>query len=283
MTGPILLKAPAKINWFLIVKGLRDDGYHEIESLMQKVSVYDELTFEPSDKIEIITEADIPLEENLIYKAVNLLKDWQGIEKGVRITLRKEIPIAAGLGGGSSDAATAIIGLNELWRLNLSISDMIRIGVSIGSDVPFFFSSPAAIVRGRGDIVSPVKLNHSYPLVLVNPYLRVETRWAYSEIDRIQKVYNSSDYTYPSEFISRLKARTLRGLRERNDLEEVVILRYPEIGEIKERLKEMGATFSIMSGSGPTVIGVFETYEKADRARAVFLGKYWCRVAETLV
>lgn len=284
----IVLKAPAKINWFLIVKGLRNDGYHEIISLMQRVSVYDELIFEPSDKIEIITEANIPLEENLIYRAALLIKStFQTLKPtGVRIMLKKEIPVAAGLGGGSSNAATTIMGLNKLWGLDLDIKDMMRIGASIGSDVPFFFSSPAATIKGRGEVVCPVKLKRSYPLLLVKPPLMIETKWAYSEIDRVLKNdSNNQDGKYLSRFIQFLNRGDVAKpfSNERNDLETVVIDRYPEIGEIKETLKKNGAFFSIMSGSGPTVIGFFDSLEKAKKAMDVIPARYWCRLAETII
>lgn len=286
----IVLKAPAKINWFLIVKGLRNDGYHEIISLMQRVSIYDELIFEPSDKIEIITEADIPLEENLIYRAVILIKNrFRGCKQlpGVRIILKKEIPVSAGLGGGSSDAATTIMGLNRLWGLNLNIKDMMRIGALIGSDVPFFFCSPAATVKGRGEVVCPVKLKRSYPLLLVKPPLMIGTKWAYSEIDRIssKNSNNDQDDKYFSKFVQFLNRGDVTNpfYSERNDLESVVIDRYPEIGEIKKTLKKSGAFFSTMSGSGPTVIGFFDSYEKAKQAMDVIPAHYWCRSAETII
>lgn len=281
----IVLKAPAKINWFLIVKGLRNDGYHEIMSLMQKVSVYDELIFEPSDKIEIITESKIPFEENLIYRAALLIKStFQTLKPaGARIMLKKEIPVAAGLGGGSSDAATTIMGLNKLWGLDLDIKDMMRIGASIGSDVPFFFGSPVATIKGRGEMVCPVKLKRSYPLLLVKPPLMIETKWAYSEVDRVKKDSTGKDDLYSSEFIDCLQTGRISSLQPRNDLERVVIERYPEVEEIKETFKRAGALFSIMSGSGSTVMGIFNSIEMAREASRAFPEQYWCRAAETII
>ena len=132
------LKTPAKINWFLSVLGKREDGYHEILSLMQSISLYDHLTFEHSDRVEVITDADIPLEENLVYKAAVLLKEKLSVNKGAVITLRKEIPVSAGLGGGSSDAACALSGLNRLWELGLKDEELIKFGGMLGSDIPFF-------------------------------------------------------------------------------------------------------------------------------------------------
>lgn len=282
------LNAPAKINWFLIVRGLRNDGFHEIISLMQRVSIYDEILFEMSKEIEIITDADIPIEDNLIYKTINLLKASfrdQTRSKGVRITLKKEIPIAAGLGGGSSDAATTLIGLNRLWRLGLSTKEMMKVGALIGSDVPFFLSSPVAKVRGRGDIVYPVKLSHSYPLLLVKPPVKVETKWAYSEFDRRTKVREKNNSDYTSLFIKLLNEKELANLETyaRNDLEDTVVKRFPEIGRIKRILKEQGAIFSIMSGSGPTVIGLFDSSERAKGALKAIPDQNWCKLVETIV
>lgn len=282
------LNAPAKINWFLIVRGLRNDGFHEIISLMQRVSIYDEILFEMSKEIEIITDADIPIEDNLIYKTINLLKASfrdQIRSKGVRITLKKEIPIAAGLGGGSSDAATTLIGLNRLWRLGLSTKEMMKVGALIGSDVPFFLSSPVAKVRGRGDIVYPVKLSYSYPLLLVKPPVKVETKWAYSEFDRRTKVREKNNSDYTSLFIKLLNEKELANLETyaRNDLEDTVVKRFPEIGRIKRTLKEQGAIFSIMSGSGPTVIGLFDSSERAKGALKAIPDQNWCKLVETIV
>lgn len=282
------LNAPAKINWFLIVRGLRNDGFHEIISLMQRVSIYDEILFEMSKEIEIITDADIPIEDNLIYKTINLLKASfrdQIRSKGVRITLKKEIPIAAGLGGGSSDAATTLIGLNRLWRLGLSTKEMMKVGALIGSDVPFFLSSPVAKVRGRGDIVYPVKLSYSYPLLLVKPPVKVETKWAYSEFDRRTKVREKNNSDYTSLFIKLLNKKELANLETyaRNDLEDTVVKRFPEIGRIKRTLKEQGAIFSIMSGSGPTVIGLFDSSERAKGALKAIPDQNWCKLVETIV
>lgn len=290
ISSSFILKAPAKINWFLIVKGLRDDGYHKIVSLMQRVSVYDEIQFETSDSVEIITNTDIPLEDNLINRAVHLLKAYlqkhgRLHHRGARIRLNKEIPIAAGLGGGSSDAATTLIGLNILWGLNLTTQELMNIGALIGSDVPFFLGSPAAVVKGRGEVVYPVKLRHSYPVLLVKPPVQVETKWAYSEFDRIPKDKHRNNPDYLSNFLKFLTAADLANLNvyTRNDLEDIVIKRFPEIATIKETLRESGAIFSIMSGSGPTVIAIFDSTEKARQALKLIPKQYWCRLAETLI
>ncbi len=134
----LTLKAPAKINWFLNILGMREDGFHEIQSLMQKITLYDELAFSPSDSLKLTTDVPVVLEQNLVYRAAMLLKETYGVSEGASIHLDKKIPMGAGLGGGSSDAASALVGLNELWSLGLSLNELSEIAGSIGSDVPFF-------------------------------------------------------------------------------------------------------------------------------------------------
>jgi len=172
-------KAFAKINWALSVLNKRNDGYHDIISLMHAIDLYDTLIFEPSSGIEIQTELPIKRENNLIYKAIIALQQYTGIKKGIKVTLQKQIPIGAGLGGGSSDAATTLKALNELWGLNLGVNTLQEIGASIGSDVPFFFNLPLCIVEGRGDIIKPLKIEKSYTLVIVKPKFSISTKWAY--------------------------------------------------------------------------------------------------------
>lgn len=277
------LKTPAKINWFIHVLGKREDGYHEILSLMQTVSLFDYLTFEYSDKIEIITEADIPVEENLIYKAAVLLKEEASFKDGAKVTLKKEIPIAAGLGGGSSDAACALIGLNRLWGLGKEMDELTGFGERLGSDVPFFFKEPFAVVRGRGEIITQLKANTSNIILLVKPPLNVSTKWAYSKLSKILtniikrddniKFFYQALYKQDFQLIASLMI---------NDLEIPVIEEFEVIGEIKERLLKMGAIASLMSGSGPTVFGLFDSREKAEKAAEV-MKPNWARVVETLI
>ncbi|GAB4413011.1 MAG: 4-(cytidine 5'-diphospho)-2-C-methyl-D-erythritol kinase [Thermodesulfovibrionales bacterium] len=280
----LTLNAPAKINWFLSVFGKRKDGYHEIQSLMQYVTLSDSIGFEYSDDIEVVTDADIPLEDNLVYKAAVLLKKATGSGAGVRVTLKKEIPLSAGLGGGSSDAAFTLLGLNQLWNLNLTGEELIRLGARLGSDVPFFFNGPAALVEGRGDIVSAVRLNRPYTILLVKPLIGVSSSWAYAELDRFprQEVLTKGDNNIKL-FCQALEKGDFSLLSSilRNDLEPFVIKRYPVIGDIKHTLMFKGARFSSMSGSGPTVFGVFETEEKARKAME-HMSPNWCRIVNTV-
>jgi 4-diphosphocytidyl-2-C-methyl-D-erythritol kinase len=268
------LKTPAKINWFLSVLRKRQDGYHDIETLIQCIELYDDLLFSYSDNIEVISDLDMPLEDNLIYKAAFLLKKYTSYQKGVKISLQKNIPVSAGLGGGSSDAAYTLLGLNKFWNLGLSKNELSRLGLEIGSDIPFFLNGPSAFVEGRGEKITAIHIDSCVIFLLVKPPASVSTGWAYQNIDKLTKrtvdiklfcqVLNNKDFTYLSGMLN-------------NDLEGVVIKRFPVVGEIKKKLLEKGAVISAMSGSGPTVFGVFESEKKALSA-AREMGSNWCKV-----
>jgi len=322
----LTLKSPAKINWFLKVLGLRDDGFHEIQSLMQKITLYDVLTFAPSMDLALETDSVIPVEQNLVYKAAILLKNTYGIDKGAFISLNKNIPVGAGLGGGSSNAASALLGLNELWSLNLSTEDLCVMAGQLGSDVPFFLCGAISLSNGRGEKITPYKTEKTVNLLLVKPPFSVSTAWAYGEYknripdsgyriqveekktgrreDESKKIPNfptsqlsnfqtnakRSELTKKAnivdniEFLIRLIERTeFRDITDivSNDLESVTIKSFPVISEIKDRLIKQGAIFSLMSGSGPTVFGVFRSAEEAENASKAFKG-YWTTVVQTI-
>lgn len=273
------LTAPAKINWFLAVVGKRDDGYHEIVSPMQCVSLFDHLSFESSEKIELISGMDVPVEENLVYRAASLLRKISGCRKGVRITLKKNIPTAAGLGGGSSDAAYTLIGLNRLWDLGYDNERLTGIAAGIGSDVPFFIAGGLSLVEGRGEKVSPLKSDSTVPLLLVKPDIGISSRWAYGNYEA-ELTKKSIDIKLFCQVLNRQDFARLRELVF-NDLERAVVREYPEVAEIKRMLIENGAVVSSMSGSGPTVFGVFSSVEEAGRA-SLNMGEKMCRVVRTL-
>lgn len=293
----LTLKAPAKINLFLKVFGLRSDGYHEIESLIQKITLYDELSFSLSDDIVLETDSDIPVEENLVHRAALLLKENFKVDAGAEIKLKKNIPVGAGLGGGSSDAAAALLGLNELWSINCSREDLCRIAGKLGSDVPFFLYGALSFAHGRGEKVLPKCINKSFTVMLVKPDIFVSTAWAYknfkgnrAEFDgRMER--SNAELTKKSEkvnniehFIRIFEKEEFNSLSDAvlNDLESVTAEEFPVISEIKDKLRREGAVFALMSGSGPTVFGVFETQERAVKASDAF-SSYWTAVAETMV
>lgn len=257
-------KAFAKINWAISVLKKRDDGYHDIISLMQAIDLHDTLIFKSSQKIEIETDLLIKKENNLVYKAIKALQNYTGIKKGVTVILKKEIPLGAGLGGGSSDAATTLKALNELWQLNLDIKTLHEIGASIGSDIPFFFYLPICIVEGRGDVVKPLKISKSYTLLLVKPDFSISTEWAYKTLDL--KTELTTEYEKINNNIWQLYNHLYSGDVDNfylwNDLEKSVLEKYPEIDKIKRKLIEAGAKSSLLSGSGSTQYLVYLTIKQ---------------------
>ncbi len=300
-----ILNAPAKINWLLKVLELRNDGFHEIRTLIQKVSLYDLLKFRPADTLSIETDTQIPVEENLIYKAAVLLQKKCGIDTGAVISLDKKIPMGAGLGGGSSDAAAALLGLNELWALNLSIADLSELAAELGSDVPFFLYGPISFASGRGERITPRKALKTMNILLVKPSIDISTAWAYKKLSQIRSAEipdtsesryllscnNDLELTKKDEKVNNIE-HFIRNIERAepcdtiddsfNDIECVVIESFPVIAEIKERLREQGADFTLMSGSGSTVFGVFDSREKAEEASKSFQD-FWTAAVETLI
>ncbi len=177
------LRAPAKINWLLRVTGKRPDGYHQIISLMEPVSLYDTLRFSLSEGLTVSGEPPIPEGENLIYRSASLIREYGKVKAGASIEYTKSIPMQAGLGGGSSDAAATLLGLNRLWRLDLSREELISLGSLIGSDVPFFVEGKLAIVTGRGETVKPLGLLTKKTILLIKPPFGVSTRLVYQNLN----------------------------------------------------------------------------------------------------
>jgi len=287
----LTIKAPAKINWFLHVLGLRDDGFHEIRSLMQKITLFDVLTFLPSDDLVLEAGTSIPGERNLVYKAAALLRSAYGVKKGARITLDKHIPVGAGLGGGSSDAAAALTGLSKLWSLNIPREELTGIACRLGSDVPFFLGGPLSFAQGRGERLTPRRTRKTVYLLLVKPPFPVSTAWVYGELRKSGwntgklRLTNNSDKVDNIEFlISSVESAGFRDAAESisNDLESVTVKSFPVIAEIKKELVDEGAIFSLMSGSGPTVFGIFSSPEEAGEASRAFKD-YWTALAQTII
>ena len=259
----LTIKAPAKINWFLHVTNKRPDGFHEIQSLMQCVTLFDTLSFELADDISIETEADIKMQDNLVYKATALLREHSGSSSGARIRLVKEIPMAAGLGGGSSDAAAALLGLNELWGLGLGLEDLMELAAELGSDVPFFISGGPSLVTGRGERLEPLLSGPSCAIALIKPDLGVSAGFAYSGIRQF-----TEDIPSPGTVKKAIKSGRISDVAPlmKNDLELAVFEAHPEIRQIKQSLLTHGAQAGLMSGSGSTVFGAFDDEEQAGRA-----------------
>jgi 4-diphosphocytidyl-2-C-methyl-D-erythritol kinase len=263
MSQKLVLPARAKINLTLDVLGKRPDGYHQVEMVMQTVSLADTITLEKTTEEILVscTHPEVPLNEgNLAFRAAMLLKQAVSYNGGVTIHIDKQIPIAAGLAGGSSNAATVLVGLNSLWDLKLSREHLMQIGSALGSDIPFCIMGGTALATGRGEKITSLKAAPELTLVLIKPNFGVATAQVYGNFRQEQvanrpatqamlKAIEAGD----SEAIVRLTA---------NVLEAVTLKMHPEIGEIKARLAQAGAKGVLMSGSGPTVFGFVEHEEK---------------------
>jgi 4-diphosphocytidyl-2-C-methyl-D-erythritol kinase len=267
------LPAYAKINLGLRVLGKRDDGYHEIETILQQVDFHDDLTFVlvPDDRIEVRCDSPaVPQGPgNLCWRAADLLRRTCGVAQGVRISLTKRIPVGAGLGGGSSDAAVTLLGLNLLWELGLSPERLEKLAAQLGSDVPFFILGGTRLATGRGEKLTRLDLPHSYWVLIVFPEIHLSTADVYENL-RLGLTSGGKSFSFET---FDLKTEEFCG-RLQNDLEEVVLARYPSLAEIKKRLAEEGAFFTSMSGSGSAFFGLFEDEFRVQSAARSMSGDY---------
>jgi len=279
----IRVKSYAKINWALDVLFKREDGYHELRTIYQTVSLHDNLIMSKTDSaIEIICDdARVPCDEtNLVYKAAVKLRQATGVESGARIEIEKRIPVAAGMGGGSSNAAATLLGLEKLWQVSIDESQRFDIAASLGSDVPLFFMGGTLLGIGRGEEVYPLEEVECASLLLVNPVIHVSTATAYSSLRRLTR--EASPRKIPFTFFAAKGIRELP-LVARNDFEEVVLVTHPEIAEVKERLQRLGAKLALMSGSGSTVFAVFDNLKTSERAQLEMRAfGYWAELARTV-
>jgi 4-diphosphocytidyl-2-C-methyl-D-erythritol kinase len=275
----VTLRSPAKINLCLSVLGKRPDGYHEVEMLMQMVGLFDEVTVTLGGMgIDVRCDAgDVPSGDgNIAWKAAREILKTAGSSAGFTIEIKKNIPVAAGLGGGSGNAAAVIAAANRLLGAAFGRERLAEIGARVGMDVPFFFFGPTAMARGRGEILTSLPPAPRFWVLLVNPGFETSTAWVYKNINlRLTKKVDCTK-------IARLTVRNIaEGLH--NDLEAVTAAAHPVINRIEEELLAQEALGAGMSGSGPTVFGVFET-ESACRAAAANLSKEGWKLfpAETL-
>ncbi len=264
----------AKINLGLRILGKRNDGFHELETIFQTISVHDDLEFYPADK-EITLKGDSPgcsSEHNLVYKAALLLKQHCSIEQGCIIKLDKRIPVGAGLGGGSSNAATTLIALNNLWNIGLKTDSLLSLAAQLGSDVPFFIIKGTALGQGRGEILTPLDFSLQFHGVLVCPDLRIITKTAYEMLNfSLTKSFKKSKFSVLTRWKTDYKIWNTQLV---NDFEPVIFNAYPELSQIFQDFKKQDAFYSRMSGSGSTMFGLFENEEKAVKARQYFQKKY---------
>ncbi|MBI2101777.1 4-(cytidine 5'-diphospho)-2-C-methyl-D-erythritol kinase [Candidatus Woesearchaeota archaeon] len=259
----------AKINLYLKIGRKISSGYHQIQSVMQKIELADNITIEPLTEDKIIVECtnkELENENNLAYKAALLLKKKFKVRQGARIFIEKNVPIEAGLGGGSSDAATTLMNLSKLWSLRLKEKQLIDLAAQLGSDVPFFIGENAALVEGIGDRIKRIKKSFSINIVLINPGFRVSTKWAYKAFDK-----NKPKIRTKADIKSLVKAIEKKDIKEiannlHNDFEPIVAKRYKIVADIKNSLLKNDALNAIVSGSGPTVFGVFNSIYEAREA-----------------
>ncbi len=271
--------APAKVNLSLRVLGKRPDGFHEIETLIAPVSLYDKIDLEKQNRWIDFSCNDPTLssgDDNLVVRAANLFLEHAKINSGVSIKLQKKIPHGAGLGGGSSDAAATLRGLNDLFETELSGKELGKLAATIGSDVPFFLFESAAICKGRGEIVEPMKLKQKLPILLLKPAFGVASAWAYSRWKEAKKIPGIS-----------YDAQTCVGQTLVNDLEQPVFEKFVFLAQLKTwLLKQAEVVAALMSGSGSTVFAVLHDKASADslaeRMRKELDREIWTCAVQTL-
>ncbi len=259
----------AKINLYLKIGKRLKTGYHNIQSVMQKIELGDNMTIEPLTEDKVIVEStnkELEGEENLAYQAAMLLKQKYKIRHGVRIFIEKNVPLEAGLGGGSSNAATALLNLNKLWGLKLSDRQLSDLAMQLGSDVPFFIGDNAALVEGIGDRIKRIKKSFSINIVLINPGFRVSTKWAYQAFDKAKpKIKTKADI---SNLVKAIERKDIKEIANNlhNDFDPIVAKKYKVLNDIKANLIRNDALNACISGSGPTVFGIFNSIYEAREA-----------------
>jgi 4-diphosphocytidyl-2-C-methyl-D-erythritol kinase len=268
MAESVRVQAAAKVNLHLRVYDRREDGFHGILSLFQAVSLADSIvirSLKESDTVVIDGKFDCPFRETTVFKAVTVYRAATGNNIGLNIAVDKRIPAGAGLGGGSSDAAAVLSGLEELLGGGLDAPTLARLGAAIGSDVPFFLNSAAAIVSGRGEIVEPIGARDDFSLVIAFPGFPVPTGWAYGLLDRERPDSTREADPGPEELV-RAYGGAIRAWPFANSFEAVVGASRPEIPAARRLMLANGASFSAMSGSGSAVYGLFEGGDGGSRA-----------------
>jgi 4-diphosphocytidyl-2-C-methyl-D-erythritol kinase len=265
LTNSIVLYAHAKINLHLRILGKRHNGYHELETIFQEVNLADRITMSESEGGNIILQIDnekLPTTpDNLCFRAAKMLEEFAGAQKGVDIVMQKKIPIGAGLGGGSSDAAATLVGLNQLWKLNLTVGELVPIAARLGADVPFFLCGGCQYARGIGEKLKRLPALKELYILLVVPSVRISTRWAFEQLNcDLTTVWKSPKF-------SELCSEPVMWELFENDFEDLVFHTHPEVGRIKEELQTKGSLFASLSGSGSTVYGIFDKLSLATEAQ----------------
>jgi 4-diphosphocytidyl-2-C-methyl-D-erythritol kinase len=275
------LRSPCKVNLLLNILGKRADGFHELETVVHPVRVFDELTFSrAASGIQLsCNDPSLPVDSgNLVYRAAAAFLSRAGIKDGARIQLEKKIPLAAGLGGGSGDAATTLLGLNDLFGKPLSSAALQEIAASLGSDIPFFLQTQPALATGRGEKIQPLE---PFPalagsaFLLIHPGFGIATAWAYQALGRFPEALNGRR-DRAQKLISRLQAADLKaaGAELYNSLEAPALDKYPVLALYQEFLRAHGAAATLMSGSGSTTFAIASSVAAAEQLAEKFKGRF---------
>ena len=273
---PLTITANAKINLGLRIVGRRENGLHLLHTLFQEIAFGDDVTLTNRPKLKVILEVTGPAaggvptdESNLCIRAVTLFNERTGNGRGIEMGLEKRIPAGAGLGGGSSDAAAVLKGLNELWQTGMTVPEMEGLAVELGADVPFFIRGGLQLGEGIGEVLTPLERALPWVVVLVIPPFGVDTAWAYSQFA------SRRSFPLPPAFDKLIAGEPIPWEAFTNDFEEVVFPRYGQLAEIKRELLEAGAVHASLSGSGSGVYGLFEATPQTDKLQE---GLPYCRV-----
>jgi 4-diphosphocytidyl-2-C-methyl-D-erythritol kinase len=275
----IKLRSYAKINLYLDIGEKLNNGYHNIETLFQTINLFDEIIIEKLDQpiYQIqCNNPEVPIDNNsLVYRTIDMILREK--KYGVAISIDKKIPIAAGLGGGSSNAASILLGICALFQLDIKKEELISMATSLGMDIPFFLERGTVYARGRGEILFPIKVEDTaLQLVLVNPGIKISTKWAYQAFDKEKK---NSIQKQNLDIFEKIKQKNIISLSEiseyvYNRFDSIICKKYPIIKKIKGELMESGAISATISGSGPTVYGILNNKSKADYAYHILKKEY---------
>ncbi|MDB8793944.1 4-(cytidine 5'-diphospho)-2-C-methyl-D-erythritol kinase [Romboutsia sp. 1001216sp1] len=273
----IELKSRAKINLSIDVLGKRDDGYHLVEMIMQTIDLYDVIKIKQLDTNDVVIKSNsshIPLDnDNIVYKAIELLRQRFNINKGIEVFIEKNIPVAAGMAGGSSNAAAVLVGLNKLWKLNLTEQELQELGLKLGADVPYCISGKTALAEGIGEKLSYIKgLPKNISILICKPNLFVSTKDVYQGLD-LNNIENRPNNKLLIECLEKGDIDSL-SKNMSNVLENVTSKIHKEINGIEEIMMANSALGSMMSGSGPTVFGLFDKSENALKCKDILLQQY---------
>lgn len=271
------IKTPAKINFGLNIINKRQDGFHDLITIFYPVNLYDIISFKKSRYTTLICNIDSLQNtgDNLIIKAIRELEKEFGEIFNLEIKLRKNIPIGAGLGSGSSNAAATLKALNELYNLNLNTKDLIKFASKIGSDVSFFINPLPSLALSRGEVLKVIDFKIGYPILLVNPDIHISTKWAYENIIPHKPKFDLATLNGKLSFDFEKLRKSVN-----NDFEVLIFKKYPKIKQIKKQLYAAGALFALMSGSGSTVFGIFPNRKIAEKIRRNFPTGYLTHISQ---